>query len=143
MGRQPSRPASRGRSNPRNANGARRRALCARVAARGEPCWICGHPIPGGLPRGDPLALQVDELVPVSRGGSPYDPANCVAAHACCNNWRKAKPVGAVRQVQALVSARFGATLGPLDFVAKARAVARLRGPVARGHEAPQATTDW
>ncbi|NGM16964.1 HNH endonuclease [Eggerthellaceae bacterium zg-893] len=71
--------------NPRNANGSRRRALRSRVRAMGLPCALCGRPIDYSLPAGDPMAYELDEIVPVSRGGSPYDPDNVQPAHRRCN----------------------------------------------------------
>ena len=83
--------------NPRKANGARRRHVVRWLRSQGRPCWICGLPIDYGVPAGDPRAFECDELVPVSRGGSPFDRDNVAAAHRCCNNWRRAlgRPVRA------------------------------------------------
>lgn len=39
------------------------------------------------------MAFTADELVPVSRGGSPYDPSNIKAAHRICNMKRQNKPL--------------------------------------------------
>lgn len=128
--------------NPRRANGSKRTQLLDWLRSLGSPCWICGHPIDPGLPPGDPLALECDEIVPVSRGGSPIDHANVAAAHRCCNNWRRAKGEGGVRQVQQLVASAFGGSASPTDFVAKAKAVERsARAGVAQ--EPPKTTTEW
>lgn len=62
-------------SKSRYSNGSRRRALVRRVRAMGLPCWICGMPIDAALPAGHPLSFELDELVPVSKGGSPTDAA--------------------------------------------------------------------
>jgi hypothetical protein len=82
-------------SNPRHANGNARRKLRARIKAMGEPCWICGKPIDyslgmvadprTGRTRPHPMSFVVDEVVPVSKGGSPLDMANCRPAHWMCN----------------------------------------------------------
>lgn len=74
------------------------------IRARGDGCWICrefGRPgaIDYGLPADDPMAFQVDHLVPTSKGGSLYDPENLAATHARCNNWRKNKSVAEVRAI--------------------------------------------
>ena len=63
-------------SNPRHANGARRRAIKARWVAIGDPCHICGKPIDyslgmvidtrTGKRRPHPMSLAIDEIVPVS-----------------------------------------------------------------------------
>lgn len=71
--------------NLRRTNGARRNKLRARVAAMGEPCHICHQPIDYSLPAGHPMSYELDEIVPVSRGGDPYDPRNVGPAHRLCN----------------------------------------------------------
>ena len=63
-----------GKANPRRRGG--RDRLWRRVRALGEPCWICGLPIPLDAPARDPLSFELDELLPVSKGGSPTDPGN-------------------------------------------------------------------
>ena len=81
--------------NPRRANGSARDRIRATIRARGEPCAICGRPIDyslgmitdpaTGRRRPHPMSFVVDEIVPVSRGGSPIDPRNCRPAHWACN----------------------------------------------------------
>lgn len=71
--------------NPRRTNSSRRNKLRDRVAARGEPCHICHQPIDYSLPAGHPMSYELDEIVPVSRGGDPYDIANVGPAHRICN----------------------------------------------------------
>ena len=109
----------------RYANGARRRALVARVRAIGGPCHICGLPIPPDAPPGTPLAFELDELVPVSKGGSPVDPSNVAPSHRCCNAWRGNKPIDRVASIRAEVRARFGPWPSALAFCEGARAVLR------------------
>ena len=113
-----------GGRNPRYANGARRRALAARMRAAGGSCWICGLAIDCGLPAGDPLAFELDELVPVSKGGSPTDPANVAPAHRCCNQWRSNRSVSAVERIRAEARAR-GGWRDPRAFCEAARSVAK------------------
>lgn len=126
--------------NPRRANGSRRTALRRRVAAMGMPCWICGLPIDYGLPPGDPLSFEVDELVPVSKGGSPLDPSNVAAAHRCCNGWRGNRSVAEVELVRAACS-ELGAWQEPKAYIAIAKQVAgKLAGRVA---PPPRSSTDW
>lgn len=74
-----------GKPNPRRANGTRRTALRKRVAALGLPCALCGQPIDYSLPPGHPMSYELDEIVPVSKGGDPLDPANVQPAHRLCN----------------------------------------------------------
>ena len=85
----------RGPGNPRRTNGARRTALRKRVAAQGLPCALCGKPIDyslttyvdpkDGREKRHPYSFELDEIVPVSKGGSPYDPGNVQPAHRICN----------------------------------------------------------
>lgn len=71
--------------NPRKTNGAARRKLRDAVRAEGMPCALCGMPIDYSLPAGDPMSYELDEIVPVSKGGSPYERANVQPAHRICN----------------------------------------------------------
>ena len=114
-----------GTANPRYANGARRRALASRVKSLGTPCHICGLPIDRSLPARHPLSFELDELVPVSRGGSPIDPQNVAASHRCCNQWRGAKPLDLVAKVRDVAAKAYGQWRSPLEFVERARAVMR------------------
>ena len=84
--------------NPRRANGAKRTALRNRVKAMGLPCHICGRPIDyslttyvdpkDGRTKRHPLSYELDEIVPVSKGGSPFDFDNVAPAHRICNQRR-------------------------------------------------------
>ena len=90
-----------GKPNPRHANGNARRKLVRRVKAEQRGCWICrafGRPdaIDYELPPLHPMAFELDELVPVSKGGSPIDYANVDAAHRSCNGWRGNRSVAEV-----------------------------------------------
>jgi 5-methylcytosine-specific restriction endonuclease McrA len=86
-----------------NANGHRRRQLRARVLAEESHCAICGHAVDKtlGMARGrhgprcpgagctgcvpDDMRAEVDEDLPRSRGGSPYERSNCRLMHRACN----------------------------------------------------------
>ena len=74
-------------------NGSRRRKLRARLKAMRLPCAICGMPIDYDLPAGDPMSFEVDEIVPVSMGGSELDWRNVQPAHRACNQ-RKGNRIG-------------------------------------------------
>ena len=65
--------------NPRYGNGSKRRAVRAWLRSRGDPCALCGKPIDYSLPSGHPMSFEVDEIVPVSKGGSPYERSNVQA----------------------------------------------------------------
>ena len=71
--------------NPRRANGHRRTQLRRRVLAHYTHCAICGKPVDKTLPMLDPLAPEVDEILPVSRGGDPLAWSNVQLAHRICN----------------------------------------------------------
>ena len=76
------------KGNPRRANGSRRNALRKRVEAEGAPCHLCGKDIDYSLPAGHPMSFELDELVPVSKGGDPLSRSNVAAAHRICNQRR-------------------------------------------------------
>ena len=90
-------------ANPRNANGYRRRQLRRRILAVENVCAICHEPVDktlgfmpgkhsvrcakpectGCVP--DPRRAEIDEKVPVSRGGDPLARDNCTLTHRECN----------------------------------------------------------
>lgn len=136
-------------NNPRRTQGAKRTALTRWLRAQGRPCWICGLPIDYGLPVGAPLTFNCDELIPIAKGGSPYDKRNVDAAHACCNNWRKTKGISEVQATRNAIAQHYGGWSTPVDFVTKAKALKqqpRARATathkdLARGRE--RITTAW
>ena len=44
------------------------------------------------------MSFEVDEIVPVSKGGSPYDRGNVAPAHRICNERRGNKPLPSRRK---------------------------------------------
>lgn len=86
------------KSNPRREHAGKRDKLRARVAAEGLPCHLCGKPIDYSLPAGHPMAYELDEIIPVSRGGSPIDRENVAPAHRICNQRRGNKDIAFFRQ---------------------------------------------
>lgn len=90
--------------NPRRANGTRRDATVRWLRSQGRPCWICrafgrSGTIDYSLPSRHPLSFECDELVPVSKGGSPTARSNVDAAHRCCNQWRGNRSVDDVLRI--------------------------------------------
>lgn len=79
------------RSNPRRSNGRRRDMLRRRVLAAYDTCAICGRPVDKTLKSPHPMSAEVDELIPVSRGGDPYSFANCRLTHRICNRFKSDK----------------------------------------------------
>ena len=74
--------------NPRYANGHRRRKLRAQILAEEDLCHICGELVDKDAPHLDPGEAVIDEIHPVSKGGSPYARDNCRLAHRRCNGRR-------------------------------------------------------
>ena len=72
-------------SNPRYANGSRRRAIRARLLATQDVCALCGRTIDKSLRTPHPMSAEVDEIIPVSKGGDPLDIRNCQLVHRVCN----------------------------------------------------------
>lgn len=89
-----------------NGNGHRRRELTKRVKAEEHTCALCDAPLDktltmdwgkhskrcsnseckGCVPH--PKRVEVDEDLPRSRGGSPYDRSNTRAMERKCNQWK-------------------------------------------------------
>lgn len=107
----------------RASNGHARRKVLAYVKASGAPCWICGMQTDPSIPARHPFAIEADEIEPHAHGGSSYSLANNKAAHRCCNNWRRTKPVWYVNAIRELVYKAFPNVSNPLDFVAAAKRV--------------------
>lgn len=78
-------------TNPRTANGHRRRQLRKWWRGQGLPCHLCGQPIDYDLPAGDPMSFEVDEIIPVSAGGNPLSIENTAPAHRICNERKGAR----------------------------------------------------
>lgn len=66
---------------------ARKRA----IASKDPICAICHKPIDLEAPKNTPLAVEVDHIVPRSRGGDYYDLDNLQLTHHRCNRQKGAK----------------------------------------------------
>lgn len=73
---------------------ARKRA----IASKDPHCVLCGKWIDVTLPMKDPitkefnkLAVEIDHIVPLARGGRPYDQENLQLSHAGCNRKKGAR----------------------------------------------------
>lgn len=87
-------------TNPRRTNGNLRDKIRARVLREETYCWLCGNEVDKTLHYHDPQAPEVDEIIPVSLGGDPYNRKNCRLAHRLC---LATKSVGTNRRtIQAL-----------------------------------------
>ena len=83
--------------NPRRTNGARRDTIRRRALAYYDTCYICGQPIDKTLRTPHPMSAEVDEIVPVSRGGSPYEWSNIRLTHRRCNRIKSAHSIDYAR----------------------------------------------
>ena len=81
-------------SNPRYAQYSKRVAVRKRLLATQDTCALCGRPIDpalgmyvgaDGRRHWHPMAPEVDEIVPISKGGSPIDYENVQLVHRSCN----------------------------------------------------------
>ena len=75
-------------SNPRYANYSARERVRKQVLREETHCWLCGDPVDVRLSAGQPASPEVDEILPVSLGGSPTDRKNLRLAHRLCNQKR-------------------------------------------------------
>lgn len=85
-------------SNPRRSNSSKRNKVVARVKREETHCHLCDQWVDTRLPHGRPGSPEVDELVPVTYGGNPYDRANCRLSHRYCNRLRWHGPIALARQ---------------------------------------------
>jgi len=69
-------------------SGRPRRRATAQVRAEEPNCWLCGFPIDLSLPRNSKWGSTIDEILPLSKGGSTTDRANLRHAHRSCNSSR-------------------------------------------------------
>ena len=88
-----------------NSNGHRRRQIRIRVLVEEHTCALCDQPVDktlnfiegqhgpnckgncrGCIPH--PMRAEIDEDIPRSRGGSPYERANCHLMHREHNRWK-------------------------------------------------------
>ena len=87
--------------NIRSANGHRRRQVVARVLREEHNCALCGQPVDKTLKTPHPGSPEVDEIIPVSLGGSPTDRKNTQLTHRACNQ-RKSNRLGPTTHAEPL-----------------------------------------
>ena len=68
------------------------------IASKDPVCAICGQYIDVSLPKTDPttgkmnpLAVEADHIVPISRGGAPYSIENVQLSHMRCTRKKSNK----------------------------------------------------
>lgn len=62
--------------NPRSTNRHKREQLRARLTAIYHTCPICGQPLDTSLRTPHPMSVSIDEIIPISKGGNPYQLSN-------------------------------------------------------------------
>lgn len=72
-------------NNPRYANPRERKRIRAWLLKTQTHCALCGGEIDKTLKCPHPDSAVVDEIIPISKGGSPIDPANVQLTHWKCN----------------------------------------------------------
>ena len=82
--------------DPRKRQPKLREDLRRKVFQSSEVCGICGRPVDKSLPWNDPLAPELDEIIPIARGGSAYDIDNLQMVHRICNQRKGARMAGDV-----------------------------------------------
>jgi 5-methylcytosine-specific restriction endonuclease McrA len=63
---------------------------------------LCGHPIDKSLKTPHPLSAEVDEIVPISKGGSPIARDNVQLVHRACNQRKGNSGIGGKAEVSSL-----------------------------------------
>ncbi len=69
-----------------------RRQLRQQVLSEEHECWLCCEPVDKTLHCHNPMAAEIDEVNPRSKGGNPLDRANLRLAHRTCNIERSNAP---------------------------------------------------
>lgn len=85
--------------DPRRQHYGLRMDLRKKVFATQEVCGICGRPVDKTLPAGTPLSPELDEIVPIARGGSAYDIDNLQLVHRLCNQKKGASMDGDIKDI--------------------------------------------
>ena len=72
-----------------------------KIVFDGEPpCYLCGKDIDYSLPKGFKGSPEMDDIIPVSRGGNPLDPENLRAVHKLCNQKRGNLPAEVAQRIE-------------------------------------------
>lgn len=64
-----------------------------KILATQTICGICGKPVDFNAKFPAPLSPVIDHIIPIARGGHPYDMDNLQLAHFCCNRAKADKLV--------------------------------------------------
>lgn len=63
------------------------------ILASQDYCYICGKLVDKSLKRPDPMAPEIDHIIPIARGGHPSDVNNLALVHGACNRAKGDKPI--------------------------------------------------
>lgn len=77
--------------DPRKKNPALRRQLRARIFSQSDVCALCGYAVDKTLGPYTPESPELDEKIPVARGGDPFDINNLQLTHRKCNRAKSDK----------------------------------------------------
>lgn len=87
------------KANKRRANSSRRNSLRRYLEGRDLVCYLCGRPLDYSLPAGLPASPEIDEVLPVSKGGDPLDVSNCRMTHRYCNEFKGNRPAEEAKRI--------------------------------------------
>ena len=122
----------------------KRRKLKSKLALRERECWLClGYygPLDLSLPYRHPLAVEIDEEIPFSKGGDPFDLSGTHLVHRFCNLKKGSKvlPCGAFSEgVEKCLGVGFGGGLEPEH--AAGHGLGLRTGP---GVQKPEPSREW
>lgn len=62
-----------------------------RILATQSVCGICGKPVDKSLSWPHPMSACIDHIIPIDKGGHPFDINNLQLAHMTCNRAKSDK----------------------------------------------------
>lgn len=95
-------PRRRAPRNLRRINPGARDQLRKRILREESHCHLCGEPVDVKMGPHQPGSPEVDEIIPVSKGGSPTLRSNTRLAHRACNLHRSNMDLDQYLQAKAL-----------------------------------------
>lgn len=73
-------------------NDSTRRRIKRRLRMSEDTCFLCGLPLDDAAPAFTDWSTEIDEVIPVRKGGDPYGAnTDLHLVHRCCNIHRNAK----------------------------------------------------
>lgn len=80
-------------TDPRKKHYRERVKIKKRFASLNYPCALCGRPIDYSLHYLHPGACELDEIIPVSKGGSAVELSNLQPVHRKCNQLKSNRSI--------------------------------------------------